>query len=190
MIARLRGRPVAVDAEGIVLDVGGVGYRIHATQSALRRAGEADGEVTLETHLHVRDDALLLFGFATPAERELFEQLLGVNGVGPKMALAIVSAYPPVDVRRAIIAEDTALFQAIPGIGRKLAQRLVLELRERVSELAPAGPAAPGAGDTHVIARDALVELGYSVAEAEQRLAAVDPDLPPEERVREALKAA
>ena len=189
MIARLRGRPVARDADGLVLDVGGVGYRVLATQSAV---GLADGaeEIALETYLHVRDDTLQLFGFATGDERILFEQLLGVTGVGPKMALAIVSAYSPADIRRAIVAEDAALFQAIPGIGRKLAQRVVLELRERVLALPEAGPPAAGAGDGHVMARDALVELGYTVGEAEQRLAEVDADLPPADRVRAALKAA
>jgi Holliday junction DNA helicase RuvA len=189
VIARLRGRPVGLDADGLVLDVNGVGYRVHATQSAVRKA-EAAEEVTLETHLHVRDDTLQLFGFASSDERQLFEQLLGVTGVGPKMALAVVSAYAPGEIRRAIVAEDTALFQAIPGIGRKLAQRVVLELRERVAVLASVGPPAAGAGDGHLMARDALVELGYTVAEAETRLADVDPDLPPQERVRAALKAA
>ena len=190
MIARLRGRPVARDADGLVLDVGGVGYRVLATQSAVRKAEGAD-EVTLETHLHVREDALQLFGFATGEERLLFEQLLGVSGVGPKMALAIVSAYAPGDVRRAIATEDTALFQSISGIGKKLGQRVVLELKDKVGPvLSVAGPPVPGAGDGHVVARDALVELGYTVAEAETRLASIDPDLPPAERVRRALKAA
>jgi Holliday junction DNA helicase RuvA len=190
MIARLRGRAIAHDAEGLVIEVGGVGFRVLATQQAIRKA-EGDGEAVLETHLHVREDALQLFGFATADERSLFESLLGVTGVGPKMALAIVSAYAPGEIRRAIVTDDVALFQTIPGIGRKLAQRVVLELKEKIGPLvAVAGPPAPGAGDGHLIARDALVELGYSVAEAEQRLADIDPDLPPSERVREALKAA
>jgi Holliday junction DNA helicase RuvA len=190
MIARLRGRPVAHDADGLVVEVGGVGYRLLATQSAVRKA-EGQDEVVLETHLHVREDALQLFGFATADERTLFEQLLAVTGVGPKMALAIVSAYAPGEIRRAIVTEDTALFQSIPGIGRKLGQRVVLELKEKVGPLAAvAGPPVPGAGDGHVVARDALVELGYTVAEAEQRLASIDLDLPPSERVREALRAA
>lgn len=188
MIARLRGKPVAVDADGLVLDVGGVGYRLVATQSALDRARGRE-EVTLETHLHVREDALQLFGFATADERSMFEQLQAVAGIGPKVALAIVSAYAPAELRRAILTEDAALFQSIPGIGRKLAQRVVLELKEKIAPAA-AGPPASGAGDGHLVARDALVELGYTVAEAEQRLAAVDPDLPPPERVRRALKAA
>ena len=193
MIARLRGRPVAWDAEGLVLDVGGVGYRLLATPSAIRKAEGAD-EVALQTHLHVREDALQLFGFATPDERILFEQLLAVSGVGPKVALAIVSAYTPRELQRAILREDAALFETIPGIGRKTAQRVVLELREKIAPLA-AVPGAPDDGDPartdeHAVARDALVELGYSVAEAEQRLAGTDPDLPPAERVREALRAA
>ena len=189
MIARVRGRPVAWDAEGLVVDVGGVGYRLFATPSAVRKAEGVD-EVALETHLHVRDDALQLYGFAEPAERELFEQLLSVSGVGPKVALAIVSGYSPAELRRAIAREDAALFQTIPGIGKKTAQRVVLELKEKIAPLAAVEAPHLGAGDGHIVARDALVELGYSLAEAEQRLAAVDPDLPPAERVRQALRAA
>ena len=190
MIARLRGKPVARDADGLVLDVGGVGYRVHATPSAVRKS-EGGEEVVVETHLHVREDALQLYGFAEPAERELFEHLLGVSGVGPKVALAIVSGYSPAEIRRAIVREDAALFQTIPGIGKKTAQRVVLELKERIAPLAAVADAPHlGAGDGHVVARDALVELGYSAAEAEQRLAETDPDLPPAERVRQALRAA
>ena len=190
MIARLRGKAVAWDADGLVLDVGGVGYRLYATPSAV---GKADGaeEVLLETHLHVREDALQLYGFADAGERELFLLLLGVSGVGPKVALAIVSGYSPGELKRAIVREDAALFQTIPGIGKKTAQRVVLELKEKLAPLVavPEGASAV-ADDTHLVARDALVELGYSVAEAEHRLAAIDPGLPPAERVRAALRAA
>jgi Holliday junction DNA helicase RuvA len=187
----LRGRAVAWSADGLVVDVNGVGYLLHATPSAVRKAEGAE-EVTLETHLHVRDDALQLFAFAEASERELFEQLLSVSGVGPKVALAIVSGYSAAELRRAIVREDAALFQSIPGIGKKTAQRVVHELREKLAPLAavPEGAPALGAGDGHTVARDALVELGYSVAEAEQRLTATDPDLPPAERVRQALRAA
>ena len=191
MIARLRGCAVASDADGVVLDVNGVGYRLHATPTAVRKT-EGGAEVALETHLHVREDALQLFGFADGAERELFELLLGVNGVGPKVALAIVSGYSPADLRRAIVREDAKLFETIPGIGRKTAQRVVLELKEKI-EIAPltAVPDSnPGEPDAHVVARDALVELGYSVVEAEQRLAETDPAASPSERVRQALRAA
>jgi Holliday junction DNA helicase RuvA len=169
-----------------VLDVGGVGYLLQATGSARRRARDA-GEVTLETYLHVREDALQLYGFASADERELFEALLSVSGVGPKVALAIVSGSTPAELRRAIVREDTARFQAIPGIGKKTAERVVLELREKIgAEVA----VVPAVGGDALVARDALVELGYSVVEAERALAEVDPELPAEERVRLALKAA
>jgi holliday junction DNA helicase RuvA len=188
MIARLQGRLAARRADGIVVDVGGVGYLVHASSSVLRGA-EPGGEVAVETHLHVRDDALQLYGFADAEERELFAQLLAVSGVGPKVALAIVSGSPTAELRRAIALEDTARFQAIPGIGKKTAQRVVLELKEKLDLDADAArPRQVDAGDVFV--RDALVNLGYSVAEAEAALAQVDPELPPEERVRLALKRA
>ena len=190
MIGRLRGKPVHRDADGLVLEVGGVGYRVNATPTVLRSSDGAD-EIVVETHLHVREDALQLYGFADAAERQLFEQLLAVSGVGPKVALAIVSGYSPTELNRAIIREDAALFQTIPGIGKKTAQRVVLELKERIAPLAAVEEAPHlGAGDGHIVARDALVELGYTTAEAEQRLSETDPDLPPAERVRQALKAA
>ena len=184
MIARLRGKPVARTAEGLVLDVGGVGYLVAATTGALRKA-EGAAEVTVETYLHVREDVLQLYGFADAAERELFVQLLSVNGIGPKVALAILSSATPADLRRAIAREDAARFQAIPGIGKKTAERIVLELKEKLGTVV-AAPAA--AGD--LLARDALVELGWSVADAERALAAVDPELPVEEQVRLALREA
>jgi holliday junction DNA helicase RuvA len=186
VIARLRGTPVARRSDGVVLDVNGVGYLVAATPSALRGA-EGRGELTLEIHTHVREDALQLYGFADAAERELFEQLLSVSGIGPKVALAIVSGSSPAELRRAIALEDTARFEAIPGIGKKTAQRVVLELKEKVGAgLAPA-EARP---DGHLVARDALVELGYTLVDAERALAEVDPELPAEERVRLALKKA
>jgi Holliday junction DNA helicase RuvA len=188
MIARLRGRPVANTLDGLVVDVGGVGYLVAATPSAVRQADGRD-EVALHTYLHVREDALQLYGFAEAAERELFVQLLSVNGVGPKVALAIVSGSPAVELRRAIVLEDSARFQAIPGIGKKTAERIVLELKEKLGD-APVPISSASGTQPHLVARDALVELGYSVGEAEQALAAVDPELPPEERVRQALKAA
>ena len=172
MIARLRGRPVARTADGLVLDVNGVGYLVQATPSAGATGGD---EITVETYLHVREDALQLYGFADTAERELFVQLLGVNGVGPKVALAIVSGSRPGELRKAIVREDVARFQAIPGIGKKTAERIVLELK------------APG-GD--LTARDALVELGYSLVDAERALADVDESLAVEEQVRQALRRA
>jgi Holliday junction DNA helicase RuvA len=189
MISRLRGTPAGRGAEGLVLDVNGVGYLVAASAAALRKADGA-GEVVVETYLHVREDALQLYGFADPAERELFTQLLTVNGVGPKVALAIVSGSSTAELRRAIALEDVARFQAIPGIGKKTAERIVLELKGKLGaeEVTPITAASGTAG--HLTARDALVELGYSVLEAEQALASVDPGLPAEERVRLALRAA
>ena len=179
MIARLTGRKVAVQDGAAVIDVGGVGYLVHATPSVLRQ-GE---DVVVETYLHVREDALQLYGFATADERELFVHLLSVNGIGPKVALAIVSSASAADLRRAIALEDAKRFEAIPGIGKKTAQRVVLELREKTAP----GPETPAAG-SQLGARDALVELGYTIVEAEAALRGVDPDLPAEEQIRLALR--
>jgi Holliday junction DNA helicase RuvA len=189
MIARLRGTFAGESGDGVVLDVNGVGYLVQATARARRLAREG-GEVTLETHLHVREDVMQLYGFADADERELFQALLGVSGIGPKVAVAIVSGSTTAELRRAIVLEDTARFEAIPGIGKKTAQRVVLELREKVSAEAIAAPSHAAAPADALVARDALVELGYSVVEAERALAEVDPELPAEERVRQALKAA
>ena len=131
MISSLRGNVVARMLDGVVLDVNGVGYRVQTTLRALRKA-PARGEITLDTYLHVREDALQLYGFAEPAERELFEHFLSVSGVGPKVALAILSGSTPTDLRRAIALEDTTRFVAIPGIGKKTAERVVLELKEKI----------------------------------------------------------
>jgi len=143
VIARLRGTPVGRTPEGLVLDVGGVGYLVATTPSVLRRADGAT-EVTVETYLHVREDTLQLYGFSDAAERQLFLLLLGVNGVGPKVALAVVSGSPPAELRRAIALGDHARFMAIPGIGKKTAERIVLELKGAVGD----GDAVePGRGD-------------------------------------------
>ncbi len=182
MISRLRGVVAARTPAGIVLDVGGVGYLVAATPRVSARVGD---EATVETYLHVREDALQLYGFASAEERELFELLLGVSGIGPKVALSIVSGSPPGELRRAIARDDLARFEAIPGIGRKTAQRVVMELKEKIGE-----PAVVGAGGGALLARDALVELGWSVVDADRALAEVDESLPVEEQVRSALKRA
>ncbi len=190
MISRLRGTAAARTPEGLVIEVGGVGYLVAATPSVLRRA-EAGAEVVVETYLHVREDALHLYGFADANERELFVHLLTVNGIGPKVALAVVSGSPAPELRRAIALGDAARFQAIPGIGKKTAERIVLELKEKLGaaedivSIPVAGEAPP-----HVVARDALVELGWTVQEAEQALASIDAELTVEERVRHALRRA
>ena len=186
MISRLRGTPAGRSVEGLVVDVGGVGYLVSATPAVLRRA-EGAAEVTVETYLHVREDTLQLYGFADASERALFVRLLGVSGIGPKVALAVVSSASAEELQRAIALKDSARFQAIPGIGKKTAERIVLELE---GSLAEAVPAPDSGAPRELVARDALVELGYTLVEAEQALAGVDPDLTVEERVREALRSA
>ena len=183
MIARLRGRIAGRAGTGLIVDVNGVGYLVSAAPS-VQRLG--DGEITIEIHTVVREDALQLYGFATAEEREVFELLLGVSGVGPKVALAIVSGSTPAELGRAIARDDVKRFQAIPGVGLKTAQRVVLELKEKMTfaDDTPAGRSG------ELTARDALVELGWSLLDAERALAGVDQELPIEEQVRQALRAA
>ena len=182
MIARLRGCAAGRSGQALVVDVNGVGYLVHATPS-VHRLGS--GEITVEVHTVVREDALQLYGFASSEERDLFELLLGVNGVGPKVALAIVSGSTPAELRRAIARDDVKRFQAIPGVGLKTAQRVVLELKEKLTLVD--GLDGP---DGDLTARDALVELGWALVDAERALADVDPALPVEEQVRQALRQA
>jgi Holliday junction DNA helicase RuvA len=182
VIARLRGKRAGLSATGLVVDVNGVGYLVQATPSVLRQTGE---EVVVETYLHVREDVLQLYGFGSAEERELFVHLLSVNGVGPKVALAIVSGSSPAELRKAIALEDTKRFEAIPGIGKKTAQRVVLELKEKLG--AAVESESPVAD---LVARDALVELGWTLQDAERALAGVDAALPVEEQVRAALRRA
>jgi Holliday junction DNA helicase RuvA len=185
MIARVRGRPVANTPDGLVVDVGGVGYLVAATPSAVRKADGA-AEVSLHTYLHVREDALQLYGFAEAAERELFVQLLSVNGVGPKVALAIVSGSPAAELRRAIVLEDTARFQAIPGIGKKTAERLVLELRDKLPKAVPGARGDASAASADVV--NALLGLGYNEREAQAAVKQLPPDLQLADAIRQALK--
>ena len=181
MIARLRGRPAGRVGQALVVDVNGVGYLVHTTPSVHRLGSD---EITVEVHTVVREDALQLYGFASADERELFELLLGVNGVGPKVALAIVSGSTPAELRRAIARDDVKRFQAIPGIGLKTAQRVVLELKAKLADVTFT------ADEGGLTARDALVELGWTLIDAERALADVDVGLPVEEQVRHALKQA
>jgi Holliday junction DNA helicase RuvA len=182
VIARLRGHVSGRAGSGLIVDVNGVGYLVNATPSVQRLGG---GEVTIEVHTVVREDALQLYGFAAADERELFEMLLGVSGVGPKVALAIVSGSTPAEMRRAIARDDVKRFQAIPGIGLKTAQRVVLELKAKLA----AAPDTTAVGE-ELVARDALVGLGWSLLDAERALAEIDPELPVEEQVRAVLRTA
>ena len=189
MIARLRGTPVGRSGDELVLDVNGVGYLVSATARAHRRADGAR-EVVLETYLHVRDDALQLYGFATEAERELFLMLIGVQNVGPKVALAVLSGGAPRVLLGAIASGDVARFQAVPGIGKRTAERIIVELKEKV-----AGAAADeivvtrASDDPRSVAREALISLGFGLQEADELVDSAGGDTP-EELIADALRAA
>lgn len=193
MIARLRGRCVHIDNESLVLDVGGVGYLVRATTGVLQRAAtSAEAEITVHVYTSVRDDAIQLFGFATAAEQVVFERLITLQGVGPRVAVSVVSAYEPADIRRAADHQDVALFQSIPGIGPKVARRIVTELQGKLDDvplITTTFGAKVAGGTAFYDARDALIGLGMSVPEAEHALRATDDDAPVDDRVRAALQA-
>ena len=170
MIAQVRGRLVRKEPQEAVVDVGGVGYRVAIPLSTFYRIGEVGDEVSLLTHTHVREDTLALFGFLTSVEQALFERLIAVSGVGPRLALSILSGIEAPDLVAALRTSDVARLTRIPGVGKKTAERLVLELKDKVQNLsgaeepAPAGPAAATKEDL----ASALVHLGYSRPEAER----------------------
>jgi Holliday junction DNA helicase RuvA len=199
VIAHVTGRVVSREPERLVVDVGGVGFEIASTRSA-ERSAVPGSVVTIETYLHVREDALLLFGFGSAAERTLFRLLMGVSGVGPALALAIVSAYAPEQIERAIIAQDIALLSSVPRVGKKTAQKICIDLKDKVGGLAVLSVAgANGAAasplrvpqgadleDPFYAAREGLVALGYALADAEAALDGVEGDV--DARVRAALQ--
>ncbi len=187
MITTLRGIIQSLGSDGIVLDVGGVGYHLTMSSRSLSSVGEPLQEAFVYTHMHVREDLMCLYGFIDPEERAFFEILTGITGVGPKVAIAILSAYSSDDLRRAVINKDVALFQSISGIGKKTAERLVLELKDKVGEIESPATAAAGDGN-YYLAREALVGLGFNFAEAEAALSGADEGLGVEEMVRTALK--
>ena len=178
MIAHLRGELVTATADSVVIDVAGVGYRCLVPSSTRSRLPALGSVVQLYTSLQVREDALTLYGFLTPAEYDLFTLLLRVDGIGPKAALAVLSTTDPESFRRAVAFEDIAALCRVPGIGKKTAQRLVLELKEKVGTLGAAPwatgdvpAAAQPAGDVWSEAAEALCALGYSRSEAVEALA-------------------
>jgi Holliday junction DNA helicase RuvA len=194
MIASVRGTLAMVDGERAVVEVGGLGLEVLASSRTLGSLSPHRGEeVSLFTYLNVREDALQLFGFRDPGERTFFLWLTGVSGVGPKVALAVLSGYPVAELELAVARDDVKKFESIPGIGKKLAQRLVVELRDKVGELPPvaAGEAGKTGGPTptdHFIeARSALQNLGLTLREAEEALRGAPEDAPPEELVKFAL---
>ena len=186
MIAGLHGVLEARTADSLIVEVSGVSYRVIAPASVLA-AGAVGDRVKLFTHLHVREDALTLYGFQSPQERTLFEQLLSVTGVGPKVALSLLSAYPVDTLRQAIASGDLDLLSRVPGIGRKTAGRLVVDLKGKLEPGRLAGPLASTV-DGELL--DALTQLGYTVAEAQSALQALPTDrtLPVEDRLRMALQ--
>jgi Holliday junction DNA helicase RuvA len=197
VIGRLRGRLVRKSPPALIVDVGGVGYELEAPMSTFYRLPELGSEVELHTHLVVREDAHLLYGFATEEERRLFRDLLRVTGIGPKIGLALLSGIDVPTFLACVEAQDVDALVRIPGIGRKTAERLVIEMRDRLKAWAPL-PAAEGSGDAppvtpsaHSEAFSALIALGYKPPEVLRLLKAVDPSVTStEEMIRHALRSA
>lgn len=192
MIERVTGKVAARTGDGVVIDVGGVGFLLEVSATTLGDVPGLGAETVLFTHLHVREEALQLFGFSTEEERELFRLFLGVSKIGPRLALAALSCRRAPDLKRALAAGDVALFSSVPGIGKKTAERLILELREKVGE-AGVWASRSGSGGLLVedgplpLARAALVELGFAVHEADMLLSRLEPDQPVEDLIRQAL---
>jgi Holliday junction DNA helicase RuvA len=188
MIGSVRGEVLERSATGEVLvDVGGVGYRVLVPLSAVP-ALDPGSNAFLFTHLHARDDAMTLFGFPSRDERDTFEVLIGASGVGPKLALAILSVHSPAVLRRALLDDDVAALTLVPGVGRRIAQRLLVELKARLD--VPGLEAGDGAPATSARAevREALSGLGYQADEVRDVLAQLPEDGPVEDLLRDALK--
>jgi Holliday junction DNA helicase RuvA len=189
MIALLEGRVAVRRADHVVVSCNGVGYRLSVSAETLRHVPRLGEPITLYTHLIVRDDALLLYGFATEEERDLFLLLIGVQAVGPKMALAVLSGGPPREVLGAVAAGDTARLQAAPGIGKRTAERIVVELREKVGATTDEPIVITRGDDPRMLARDGLLGLGFSPQEADKLLDGAPGDSP-EDLIAHALKGA
>lgn len=187
MISSLRGTVEAIGTDWAVINVGGIGFRVHMPTSTLSTLGSGGKEAYLFTHLQLRDDSAVLYGFATTEELGLFQTLTSVSGLGPKLALAVLSGMSVEQVAMAIATGNADLLTAIPGIGKKVAGRIVLELKEKIAAGWATTPPPEMAGDADVLA--ALTSLGYSAAEAAKAVAALptDPKLGLEERIRLAL---
>jgi Holliday junction DNA helicase RuvA len=189
VIALLTGEVAVRRGDHVVISCGGVGYRLAVSAETLRHVPAAGKQATLHTHLIVRDDALALYGFASEEERDLFLLLLGVQSVGPKMALAVLSGGPPRELLSAVAAGDTARLQAVPGIGKRTAERIVVELREKVGAAAANDPIVITRGDDpRSLARDGLLGLGFTPQEADKLLDGAAGDTP-EALIAAALKA-
>ena len=190
MIALVSGTVAVRRSDFVVVACGGVGYRLAVSAETLKRVPAVGTPVTLHTHLVVRDDALALYGFATEQERELFLMLLAVQSVGPKVAVAVLSGAAPRDLLAAVAAGDVARLQAAPGVGKRTAERIVVELREKVGVTLGEGEISVSRADDPVsLARDALLGLGYSANEAQQLLEDAPADTT-EELISHALRSA
>jgi len=195
MIGRLRGRVLDKAPNRVTLDVGGVGYDVHVPLSTWYEVGEPGAELALRIHTHVREDAIQLFGFLTALEHEVFERLIAISGIGPKLAIAVLSGIEPRDLVAAVQQGDAARLTRVPGVGRKTAERIVLELKDRLAGLStPEGAGAPAAPPSSL--RDdlvsALLNLGYHRPPAENAVDGVlaageEPGF--EEALRGALRA-
>lgn len=193
MIGFLRGRLIAKHPPSLLVDVNGVGYELEAPMSTFYELPAVGAELELFTHLVVREDAHVLYGFASQAERRLFRSLLKVSGVGPKIALGILSGISVDGFLKCVEAQDVDTLVRIPGVGRKTAERLLIEMRDRVHALTPVGesiPATSGNGAAQAEAFGALVALGYKPAEVTRLLKAAEGATTTEEMIRRALQAA
>jgi holliday junction DNA helicase RuvA len=185
MIGRLRGTLVHRSAKGeVMLDVGGVGSRINVSPATILDLGPVGNDVVVHTHLHVREDALTLYGFATADARDCFESLLGAHGVGPGLALAILSTHGPDELRRLVMEGDLDSLTLVPGVGRKTAARLLLELKSRLD--VPEGDPIPATGSARAEVREALAALGYQPEEVRRAMV----DLPAEGDIRILVRTA
>jgi len=190
VIALVSGLVAVRRHDHVIVDCGGVGYRLAVSAETLRQVPAVGNPVTLHTHLIMRDDALHLYGFAAEEERDLFLMLLGVQSVGPKVALEVLSGGPTRDLLAALAAGDSARLQAVKGIGKRTADRIIVELREKVGVTAPEQAIQVSrSDDPKVIARDGLIGLGYNAQEVDELLDGVDGE-EPEELIAAALRSA
>lgn len=195
MIGSIRGRLASKHAPHIVVDCGGVGYEVETPMSTFLELSQPGSDVFLHIHMVVREDAQILYGFATVDEKQLFRSLLRVSGVGAKMGLAILSGMTADAFARCVQHEDTAMLVKIPGIGKKTAERLIIEMRDRIESASPESPSGgqPGVNgkDPRGEAFDALCALGYKPAEVKRLMASMDTDeLSAEDIIRSALRNA
>jgi Holliday junction DNA helicase RuvA len=189
MIALVSGRVAVRRSDHVVIDCGGVGYRLAVSSETLRQVPAVGEAVKLQSHLIIRDDGMQLYGFATEEERDLFLMLLGVQSVGPKVALDVLSGGPVRELLLALAAGDTARFQAVKGVGKRTAERIIVELREKVGATAAEESIRVSRGDDpRSIAREGLVGLGYAPAEVEEMLEYATGERP-EDLIASALRA-